>query len=227
MLVPCFGTGDGAIPVLMKSQDILLLLKLVSLERRQSVPVAGDKAALGIPDDWHGWAGPATQETAMAAGLSDDAFSVRGLEESTGISKSEVSQALRRCTEVGLVVPERGSGIPRANTRALLGFVMNGLKYVFPARPGPIVRGIPTAHSAPVLANRLLSAGEHIYVWEDGYGSDQGQRVEPLYRSVPRAVRRDAELYAMLALVDAIRLGRERESALAGSVLTQYLREMP
>ncbi|WP_258529076.1 transcriptional regulator [Xanthomonas oryzae] len=157
---------------------------------------------------------------------------MRGLEESTGISKSEVSQALRRCTEVGLVVAERGSGIPRANTRALLGFVLlgfvlNGLKYVFPARPGPIVRGIPTAHAAPVLVDRLLSSGQHIYVWEDGYGSAQGQRVAPLYKSVPRAVRRDAELYAMLALVDAIRLGRERESALAGSVLTQYLREVP
>ncbi|OLH15264.1 hypothetical protein DXO015_11180, partial [Xanthomonas oryzae pv. oryzae] len=82
-------------------------------------------------------------------------------------------------------------------------------------------------HAAPVLVDRLLSSGQHIYVWEDGYGSAQGQRVEPLYKSVPRAVRRDAELYAMLALVDAIRLGRERESALAGSVLTQYLREVP
>ncbi|MCC8911993.1 helix-turn-helix domain-containing protein [Xanthomonas euvesicatoria] len=211
----------------MKSQDILLLLKLVSLERQQSVPVGGERAALGIPDDWRGWAVSAAQEDGGASGLAEDAFSVRGLEESTGISKSEVSQALRRCADVGLVVAERGSGIPRANTRALLGFVMNGLKYVFPARPGPIVRGIPTAHAAPVLVDRLLSAGEHIYVWEDGYGSEQGQRVEPLYKSVPRAVRRDAELYAMLALVDAIRLGRERESALAGSVLTQYLREVP
>ncbi|REI36435.1 transcriptional regulator, partial [Xanthomonas oryzae pv. oryzae] len=94
----------------MKSQDILLLLKLVSLERQQSVPVGGEKAALGIPDDWRGWAMSAAQEDGGASGLAEDAFSVRGLEESTGISKSEVSQALRRCTEVGLVVAERGSG---------------------------------------------------------------------------------------------------------------------
>src|SRR3546814_3863713 len=104
-------------------------------------------------------------------------FSVRALEESTGISKSEVSGSLRRCMDVGLAKPERGSGLPRANTRALLGFIMNGIKFVFPARPGPLVRGIPTAHAAPVLAGRLLSAGEHIYVWEDAYGNVQGQRV--------------------------------------------------
>src|SRR5690606_37706976 len=137
------------------------------------------------------------------------------------------SGALRRCTEVGLVKAGRATGFPRANTRALYGFVMNGLKYVFPARPGPLVRGIPTAHAAPVLAGCLFSAGEHIHVWEDVLGRVQGQRVEPLYRSVPYAVRRDAELYAMLALVDAVRLGQERESTLAGKLLARYLREEP
>lgn len=211
----------------MKSQDILLLLKLVSLERRQATPAVGDRARLGIPDDWRGWTSSPAQETDSPMVIGEDAFSMRGLEESTGISKSEVSHSLRRCLDVGLAKSERGTGYPRANTRALYGFVMNGLKYVFPARPGPLVRGIPTTHAAPVLAGRLLSAGQHIHVWEDGQGSVQGQRVEPLYKSVPRAVRHDAELYAMLALVDAIRLGQERESALAGKLLAQYLRELP
>lgn len=210
----------------MKSQDLLLLLKLVSLERRQGASVPGDRAELGIPDDWRGWASASRDDQAETpAPITDEAYSVRALEESTGISKSEVSGSLRRCLDVGLARAERGSGFPRANTRALFGFVTNGLKYVFPARPGPLVRGIPTAHAAPVLAGRLLSAGEHIHVWEDAYGTVQGQRVDPLYKSVPRAVRRDAELYAMLALVDAIRLGQERESALAGKLLAQYLRE--
>lgn len=207
----------------MKSQDLLLLFKLVSLERLQAVPVGAPRAGLGIPDDWRGWA-LAEEEPAVSSRVTEDMFSVRALEESTGVSKSEVSGALRRCTQVGLAKAERGTGFPRANTRALYGFVMNGLKYVFPARPGPLVRGIPTAHAAPVLAGRLFSAGEHFHVWEDALGRVQGQRVEPLYRSVPYAVRRDAELYAMLALVDAVRLGQERESAVAGELLAQYLR---
>lgn len=215
------------IPLLMKSQDLLLLFKLVSLERLQEAPTTVDRAPLGIPDDWRGWTAEPAAQPSGTGQAPNDLFSVRALEESTGISKSEVSHALRRCMDVGLARPERGSGVPRANTRALLGFTLNGLKYVFPARPGPLVRGIPTAHAAPVLADRLFSAGEHIHVWEDAFGTVQGQRVEPLYKSVPHAVRRDPELYAMLALVDSIRLGQERESALAGKLLADYLREAP
>lgn len=179
----------------MKGQDILLLLKLTSLEQQQS---ASERVV--------------------------DHFSMRALEQSTGISKSEVSNALNRCIAAGLAKLERNSGIPRTNTRALDEFLGHGLKYVFPARPGPIVRGMATSHAAPVLNGRLLSGGEHIYVWEDAHGSDMGQAVEPLFKSVPQAARRDETLYAMLALVDAIRLGRERESSLAKTLLTQQLR---
>ena len=98
---------------------------------------------------------------------------------------------------------------------------------MFPVRPGPIVRGLATAHAAPVLAGKLLSGGEHIYVWEDALGSDMGQSIEPLFKSVPNAVRQDEALYAMLALVDAIRLGNEREASLAKTLLTQQLRGEP
>lgn len=227
MVVLCFRTEDGAPRLSMKSQDLLLLFKLVSLKRLQQASPVENRAQLGIPDDWRGWAADPEPNATVDGPVASDLFSVRALEESTGISKSEVSAALRRCMDVGLARLERGSGVPRANTRALLGFVVHGLKYVFPARPGPVVRGIPTAHAAPVLANRLFSAGEHIHVWEDGLGRVQGQRVDPLYRSVPYAVRRDADLYAMLALVDSIRLGQERESALAGTLLAAYLRDSP
>lgn len=179
---------------MMKGQDILLLLKLTSLEQQ-----------------------PAGEHTV-------DHFSMRALEQSTGISKSEVSNALNRSIAAGLAMLERNSGIPRANTRALNEFLGHGLKYVFPARPGPLVRGMATSHAAPVLSGKLLSGGEHIYVWEDAHGSDMGQAVEPLFKSVPTAARQDERLYAMLALVDAIRLGNERESSLAKTLLTQQLR---
>lgn len=42
--------------------------------------------------------------------------------------------------------------------------------------------------------------------------------------SVPCAARQDEALYAMLALVDAIRLGNEREASLARTLLEHYLR---
>ena len=37
----------------------------------------------------------------------------------------------------------------------------------------------------------------------------------PLYRSVPQAASNDPELYALLSLIDAIRVGRMREQRLA------------
>lgn len=98
---------------MMKGQDILLLLKLASLENQQH---SAEQAA--------------------------EHFSMRALEQSTCISKSEVSNALNRCIAAGLAKLERNSGIPRANTRALNEFLGHGLKYVFPVRPGPIVRGL-------------------------------------------------------------------------------------
>ena len=183
---------------MMKGQDILLMLKLVSLANQHPKP-----------------------EQAV------EHCSMRALEQSTGISKSEVSNALNRCITAGLAKLGRNNALPQVNTRALNEFLTHGLKYVFPARPGPLVRGLATAHAAPVLAGKLLSGGEHIYVWEDALGRDMGQRIEPLFKSVPNAVRQDEALYAMLALVDAIRLGNEREANLAKTLLTQQLRGEP
>ncbi len=206
----------------MKSQDIVLLLKLVCLERQQRAQAgAPSKAELIVPVDWWGWQGGGELP---APNPSHDNYTVRGLSETTGISKSEISGALRRCMDVGLAKPDRKTGEPRANTKALFELIAYGIRYVFPAKPGPIVRGIPTAYAAPVLSGKLMSAGEHICVWEDAFGQQQGQSVMPLFKTVPLAVRRDAELYAMLALVDSIRLGQERESALAKGLLEKYLR---
>ncbi|BAU58724.1 hypothetical protein HH1059_20220 [Halorhodospira halochloris] len=160
-------------------------------------------------------------------GLDDDQllsrYSVRALAEETGISKSQVSLALQRCLEVGLVRKERSTGVPRANVRALLKFIVHGVRYVFPAKPGEITRGIATTFAAPVLEGQLYSAGELPMVWPDARGNSKGQAIEPLFKSVPFAVRRDPELYAMLALVDAIRLGHPRESKVAAERLAEYL----
>ena len=51
----------------------------------------------------------------------------------------------------------------------------------------------------------------------------RGAAVEPLYRSVPQAARLDSALYELLALVDAIRIGRARARKLAESMLRSRL----
>jgi hypothetical protein len=150
-------------------------------------------------------------------------YSMRGLSEETGISKTEVNTALRRCFDVGLANLDR-KGIPSVNTKALFEFIMYGIRYVFPARLGEITRGITTSFAAPVLEGKLISAGDLVPVWPSPHGTAKGQAVEPLFKTVPFAVRRDLELYAMLALVDSIRLGQARERKVASELLEHQLR---
>lgn len=185
----------------MKGQDIVILLKLVSLEQEE-------QEARARPE-WDS--------------RREDSYSVRGLESSLGISKTEVNASIKRSVSSGLAVKDRDSGRPKPNRRHLYNFIVHGLKFVFPAKPGAMTRGIPTAFAAPPLKSRLLSAGEYIYVWPYAKGKDMGQSVEPLFKSVPAAAQRDDRIYAYLALVDAIRLGNQREAGLAAEHLSKRL----
>ncbi|RHW22371.1 hypothetical protein [Pseudomonas jilinensis] len=209
----------------MKSQDVLLLVKLICLEQqeRQLVLRAGETAALSklseapLSDEWQGWEDDVEQDPPVH----HESYSVRALEASLGISKSEIASALKRCQNVGLLRIDPNTRLPRVNSSALLGFIEHGLKYVFPARPAEIVRGIPTGFSAPVLQGKLLTGGDLILVWPDAYGKRKGQSVTPLFRTVPGAVKKDPRLYEYLALIDAIRIGNAREASLASEMLRE------
>ena len=52
-------------------------------------------------------------------------------------------------------------------------------------------------------------------VWPDPEGDTRGHEFSPLYKSVPKAVKKDNALYELLAIVDAIRDGRAREGEIA------------
>lgn len=182
----------------MKSQDIYILIKLVCLEQSNT---------------------PASAQSDEQ----DSRYSVRGLSAASGVSKSEVSASLRRSIEVGMAMQERKSGYLKANKQALLEFVVHGLKYVFPAKPAEIVRGLPTGFSAPTLEGKLLSLSDYTLVWPYSHGNAKGQSVQPLFKSVPEAVLQDERLYAYLALVDAIRTGSPREANLAAEMFEKRL----
>jgi hypothetical protein len=134
------------------------------------------------------------------------------------LSPSEAHAAVRRSKFAGLLNHDR-----RVNRAALLEFLIHGVKYAFPAKPGKLTRGMPTAHGAPPLAALIDSGGELPPVWPDPEGEARGESFEPLYRSVPKAARRDSRLYEILCLVDAIRGGRARERALAEQLLRERL----
>ncbi|MFJ3374144.1 MarR family transcriptional regulator [Pseudomonas sp. NPDC086112] len=166
--------------------------------------------------DWEGWDEPAL-ETPITSWA--ECYSLRALSSSLGLSKSEVSNSIARCREAGLLTNDFETSLPKVNRRALLGIAEHALKYFFPVRLGAIVRGIPTGFAAPALSRHLKSAGDLIPVWPDPIGSERGQAIEPLYKTVPDAVKKDRTLYHYLALVDAVRVGGPRESKVAINLL--------
>jgi hypothetical protein len=134
-----------------------------------------------------------------------------------GLSQSEISGSLQRSRLVGLVGEDKRE-VYRQN---FLDFLFYGLRYVFPAEPGVIAIGMPTAHSAPPLCAVIVS--QEPYVWPDAEGTERGQAIEPLYAKVPYAAKEDSRLYEMLALTDALRVGRAREIKLAKEMLKGYI----
>lgn len=128
-----------------------------------------------------------------------------------GLSQTEISFALDRCRTAGFIDTDKKTVIKPA----LAEFLLHGLKYMFPAKPGPICRGTPTAHSAPPLDRVIVAANEEHYVWASEGGRVRGQAIEPLCPKAAAAARADAKFYELLALTDALRAGRHREHALA------------
>lgn len=125
------------------------------------------------------------------------------------ISQSEVSKSLVR-SKFARLLDNSGKKVKRLS---FIEFLLYGLPYVFPQQPGAILRGFATSHSAPPL-NKIIQSNEN-YVWPSGKGNIRGQSIIPLYPTVPEAIQKDGKLYELLALIDALRVGKAREKELA------------
>lgn len=134
-----------------------------------------------------------------------------------GISASWAHAAVQRLLAAGLLRPDSRT----VNQLALREFLEHGLRYAFPARPGAEVRGVPTAHSGPPLAARVVA--EDVLVWPSVSGTSVGRGIAPLYERAAELPRRCPSLYENLTLVDALRVGRARERKLAGEELERRL----
>src|SRR3954468_6239430 len=107
----------------MRPQDILILLKMVSLENEE--------------------------------------FYLKDLSLQLFISPSEVTESVNRSMLAGLIASDKKTVM----RKALLEFLIHGLPYVFPQKPGALAPGMPTAHSAPPL-NKEFKSDER-YIWPD------------------------------------------------------------
>ena len=141
------------------------------------------------------------------------------LAEQLAASPSQVYAAARRLELAGLLrADERAT-----NARALLEFLLSGVRYAFPVQRGALIDGIPTAHSAPPL-NSIVDAVE-VIVWPAPKlaGAVRGFGITPLY---PRAVHlreKSPETYQLLTVVDALRLGDAKLRSHARAVLEKLL----
>ena len=102
----------------------------------------------------------------------------------------------------------------RPHARNLAEFALHGAKYAFPAVKLPLVAGVPTSHSAPAFAG-VFAPGSTDFVWPHPNGTVRGVGIEPLHPAVPFAAMQDAKLYELLALFDALRVGKARERGMA------------
>ena len=102
----------------------------------------------------------------------------------------------------------------RPHARNLAEFSLHGAKYAFPAIKLPLAAGVPTSHSAPAFAG-VFAPGSTDFVWPHPNGTVRGVGIEPLHPAVPFAAMQDAKLYELLALFDALRVGKAREGDMA------------
>jgi len=140
------------------------------------------------------------------------------LAASLPLSPSQVHTSVRRLERCDLYSVARKAPLGRN----LLEFLSHGVRYVFPASVGSLGRGIPTASSAPPL-NTLLPSGGERFVWPSRQGEVVGQSVDPLIAGVPDMAATDPALGELLALVDAIRIGKARERTVAIAELKKRL----
>ena len=134
---------------------------------------------------------------------------MKDLSYELGISASEISESLNRSVIAGLFSQDK----KRLLKLSLLDFLEHGLRYIYPQQPGALVSGIPTAHSASPL-NDIIESSEP-YVWPYSEGTVRGQAIDPLHPKVPEACLKDSLFYELLALSDALRVGKTREKNLA------------
>jgi hypothetical protein len=143
--------------------------------------------------------------------------SFQQLHEMLGISPSNAFDGVRRLCNAGLVRQEERVAV----RPALLEFLVHGVRYAFPASLGASSKGVPTSHSGPALAAKIQS--DEPIVWSSADGQSIGKSVTPLFPQATTLPKRCPRVYALLTLVDALRVGRLRERKLAEDQLRAYI----
>lgn len=200
----------------LKPQDFLVALKLVAWgEQRWTYARLAQELGISVSE------AHACIKRGLQAGLllpnreplpnAAAGSGALGVQEPMGIYRVTRKRVRRSALPDGEAVADNAV---RPHSHNLAEFALHGAKYAFPAVKLPLVIGVPTSHSAPAFAG-VFAPGSTDFVWPHPNGSVRGVGVEPLHPSVPFAAMQDAKLYEMLALFDALRVGKARERGMA------------
>jgi hypothetical protein len=135
------------------------------------------------------------------------------LHDVLGISRSNAHAAVRRLRLAGLVRQDERV-VVRSN---LLEFLVHGVRYTFPGLLGASAKGVATSHAGPILSHDIVA--EDAVVWPSAKGSVVGPSLPPLVPKAAELPERSPNVYALMTLVDALRVGRIRERRLAAERL--------
>jgi len=141
--------------------------------------------------------------------LREERWLQKDLAQAFYLSTAEVSHAIGWLETSKLYSSER----QRPHVGNAMEFLVHSVKYIFPARFGGVSLGLKTAHSAPPLSKKIKSSSSYVWPWEEG--KDRGEILYPIYGTVCQVSLQDENLYECPALLDAIRIGRPRETKIA------------
>lgn len=202
----------------LKPQDFLVALKLVAWgEQRWTYARLAQELGISTSE------AHACIKRGLQAGLLLHNRPAISLPEAGGSDAASTVQELHGIYRVTRKRVRRAAGAEdeavadnpvRPHPHNLAEFALHGAKYAFPGVRLPLAVGVPTSHSAPAFVG-VFAPGSADFVWPHPNGTVRGVGVEPLHPAVPFAAMRDARLYELLALFDALRVGKARERGMA------------
>ena len=213
----------------LKPQDFLVALKLLALgEQHWTYARLAHELGLSASE------AHAAVQRGLAAGLLVDASIARAYAKRKPAPAPAVREPRARAAGAYAVAaaapaPELRTHLDSAavvNRHNLAEFALHGARYAFAPERLPVGPGVPTSHAAPAFAG-VFAEGHEPLVWPDAHGTVRGEGLLPLHPCVPGAALRDAALYELLALFDALRAGRARERGMAVARLQKLIDPAP
>lgn len=212
---------------MIKSQDIVVLVKLISIEKM--IIKFND-----LYDDEYNfyYLNDSLYDTQKFFDFQSISLllSMRGLAESINISKSETAECIKRLYKIGLLNfknQRNGERIELSNlnwevNKRSFKLIVHSFEFFFKTEPKAIDIGIPTVFSNELLKSHLAYSSPLPFIWPmASYRAISGIAVDPLHKSVPQASMNDKYLYEIFSLIDVFRIGSPREKKIAQDLLEE------